>query len=348
MDYLGLLTESSLFRFRQAQIPAYFVGALAGTGSLATQARAQTLLNVSYDPTRELYKAINQAFAGEWKAKTGATVTLQSSHGGSGAQARSVIDGLPADVVTLAVASDIDAIVKAGKIKPGWADRLPNNASPYTSTILLLVRKGNPKNIKDWDDLAKPGVSVITPNPKTSGGARWNYLAAWGYADKKFNHDEAKVKDFVGAIYKNTAVLDSGARASTITFAQRGQGDVLIAWENDAFEAFDEFGKDQFQIVVPSLSILAEPSVAVVDANVDHKGTRALAEDYLQFLYTPKAQAIIAENYYRPFHPEYAKPDLDRLPKVDMITIRDFGGWDKLQAEHFADGGIFDRIFKPK
>jgi sulfate adenylyltransferase subunit 1/sulfate transport system substrate-binding protein len=338
-----------MFRFRQALVPVFFAAALVGAGSCVAQAQTQSLLNVSYDPTRELYKAINQAFAEDWKAKTGATINIQSSHGGSGAQARSVIDGLPADVVTLALAADIDAIVKAGRIKPGWADRLPNNANPYTSTILFLVRKGNPKNIRDWDDLAKPGVSVITPNPKTSGGARWNYLAAWGYADRKFDHDEAKVRDFIGAIYKNAPVLDSGARASTITFAQRGLGDVLIAWENDAFEAFDEFGKDQFEIVVPSLSILAEPPVAVVDANVDRKGTRAAAEAYLQFLYTPKAQAIIARNYFRPFHPEFAaKQDLDRLPKVDMITIRDFGGWDKVQAEHFADGGIFDQIFQPK
>ena len=338
-----------MFRLRLAVIPVFLAAALIGAGSCAAQAQTQTLLNVSYDPTRELYRAINQAFAEDWKAKTGATINIQSSHGGSGAQARSVIDGLPADVVTLALAADIDAIVKVGRIKPGWADRLPNNANPYTSTILFLVRKGNPKNIKDWDDLAKPGVSVITPNPKTSGGARWNYLAAWGYADRKFDHDEAKVKDFVGAIYKNAPVLDSGARASTITFAQRGLGDVLIAWENDAFEAFDEFGKDQFEIVVPSLSILAEPPVAVVDANVDRKGTRAAAEAYLQFLYTPQAQAIIARNYFRPFHPEFAaEQDLDRLPKVNMITIRDFGGWDKVQAEHFDDGGIFDQIFQPK
>ncbi len=238
---------------------------------------------------------------------------------------------------------------RPARSSPAGRTRLPNNSNPYTSTILFLVRKGNPKNIKDWDDLAKPGVSVVTANPKTSGGARWNYLGAWAYADKKFNHDEAKVKDFVGAIYKNAPVLDASARASTITFAQRGIGDVLIAWENDALEAFEEFGKGQFDIIVPSLSISAEPSVAVVDANVDRKGTRALAEAYLQFLYTPKAQAIIAHNYFRPFHPEYAaKQDLDRLPKVDMITIRDFGGWDKVQAEHFDDGGIFDQIFKPK
>jgi sulfate adenylyltransferase subunit 1/sulfate transport system substrate-binding protein len=327
-----------------------FTPALAGAVPVTAQAQMpQTLLNVSYDSTRELYKAVNQAFADDWKAKTGVTVNLQASHGGSGAQARAVIDGLPADVVTLALASDIAAIVKAGKIKPGWEEHLPNNSNPYTSTILFLVRKGNPKNIKDWDDLVKPGISVITANPKTSGGARWNYLAAWGYAEKKFEQDDSKVRDFVGQIYKNAPVLDASARASTITFAQRGLGDVLIAWENDALEAFDEFGKDQFEIVVPSLSIRAEPSVAVVDANVDRKGTRALAEAYLHYLYTPKAQALIAQNYFRPFHPENAaKRDLDRLPKVDMLTIRDFGGWDRVQGEHFVDGGIYDQIFKPK
>jgi sulfate/thiosulfate-binding protein len=339
-----------MMRPRSVLIPALLAAGLAGFGSLSAQAQApQTLLNVSYDSTRALYKDIDQAFAADWKAKNGSAVTIQSSHGGSGAQARSVIDGLPADIVTLAVASDIDAIVKAGKIKPGWEANLPNNSNPYTSTILFLVRKGNPKNIKDWDDLAKPGVSVISANPKTSGGARWNYLAAWAYAEKKFDHDETKVKNFVGQIYKNAPVLDASARASTITFAQRGIGDVLIAWENDALEASDEFGKGKFDIVVPSLSIRAEPSVAIVDANVDRKGTRALADAYLQFLYTPKAQAIIAQNYFRPFHPENAaKADLDRLPNVDMVTIRDFGGWTKVQAEHFGDGGIFDQIFKPK
>jgi sulfate adenylyltransferase subunit 1 len=322
---------------------------VAGLAAAPLAAQAQALLNVSYDSTRELYKQIDPAFVADWKAKTGATITIQSSHGGSGSQARSVIDGLPGDVVTLAVASDVQAIAKFGKIRAGWEARLPNNSNPYTSTILFLVRKGNPKNIKDWDDLAKPGVSVVTANPKTSGGARWNYLAAWAYAQKKFDNDDAKVKAFVGQIYKNAPVLDASARASTISFVQRGIGDVLIAWENDALEAFDEFGKGQFDIIVPSLSISAEPSVAVVDANVDRKGTRALAEAYLQFLYTPKAQAIIAHNYFRPFHPEDAdKADLDRLPKVNMVNIRDFGGWDKVQAEHFADGGIFDQIFKPK
>ena len=341
--------KSPLFRallssFRPAIVA---LGVLAGVA--AASAADSTLLNVSYDPTRELYKAINQAFAADWKSKTGNTVTIQASHGGSGAQARSVIDGLNADVVTLALAADIDAIAaKTGKIPADWQQRLPNNSAPYTSTIVLLVRKGNPKGIHDWDDLIKPGVSVITPNPKTSGGARWNYLAAWGYGLKKFGGDEAKTKDFVAAIYKNAPVLDAGARGSTITFAQRGLGDVLIAWENDAFLAFDEFGKDQFEIVTPSLSILAEPPVSIVDGNVDAKGTRKVAEAYLQFLYTPQGQAIIAKNYFRPVHPEFAaKEDLARFPKIDLITVNDvFGGWKKAQATHFADGGVFDQIQK--
>jgi sulfate/thiosulfate-binding protein len=319
-----------------------------GATSIAMAADV-TLLNVSYDPTRELYKAINPAFIADWKAKSGETITLQASHGGSGAQARSVIDGLDADVVTLALAADIDAIAaKTGKIPADWQKRLPHNSAPYTSTIVFLVRKGNPKNIHDWDDLAKPGVSVITPNPKTSGGARWNYLAAWGYGLKKFGGDEEKTKAFVAAIYKNAPVLDAGARGSTITFAQRGLGDVLIAWENDAFLANEEFGKDQFEIVAPSLSILAEPPVSIVDANVDAKGTRKQAEAYLQFLYTPAAQAIIAKNYFRPSDPSaVAKEDLARFPKLDLITVDDtFGGWKKAQATHFADGGIFDQIQK--
>jgi len=318
---------------------------LAATGAYADV----TLLNVSYDPTRELYKAINAAFAADWQAKTGETVTIQTSHGGSGAQARSVIDGLQADVVTLALAADIDAIAaKSGKIAADWQQRLPNNSAPYTSTIVFLVHKGNPKGIHDWDDLAKPGVSVITPNPKTSGGARWNYLAAWAYGEKKFGGDEAKTRDFVAAIYKNAPVLDTGARGSTITFAQRGLGDVLIAWENDAFLASEEFGKDQFEIVAPSLSILAEPPVAVVDANADAKGTRKQAEAYLQFLYSPSAQKIIAKNYFRPSHPEFADPeDLKRFPKLDLVTVDSaFGGWKKAQATHFADGGVFDQIQK--
>ena len=318
-------------------------------GVTSAAARADvTLLNVSYDPTRELYKAINDAFAADWKTKTGETLAIKASHGGSGAQARAVIDGLDADVVTLALAADIDAIAaKTGKIPADWQKRLPHNASPYTSTIVFLVRKGNPKAIKDWDDLTKPGVAVVTPNPKTSGGARWNYLAAWGYAQKKFG-DEAKARDFVTGVYRNTSVLDTGARGSTITFAQRGIGDVLIAWENDAFLAFEEFGKDKFEIVTPSLSILAEPPVSVVDGNADAKGTRKQAEAYLNYLYTPAAQAIIAKNYFRPSDPSAAaKEDLARFPKLDLITVDGaFGGWKKAQATHFADGGVFDQIQK--
>ena len=327
-----------------------FVGllALALLASANSQA-GQTFLNVSYDPTRELYKAINPAFAADWKAKTGQTIEILASHGGSGAQARAVIEGLDADVVTLALAADIDAIAsKSGKIPVDWQKRRPNNSSPYTSTIVFLVRKGNPKAVKDWDDLAKPGVAVITPNPKTSGGARWNYLAAWGYGLKKFGGDEAKTRDFVKAIYKNAPVMDTGARGSTITFAQRGIGDVLLAWENEAFLALKEFGADKFEIVTPPQSILAEPPVAVVDANADAKGNRQLAEAYLDFLYSPPAQAIIARNFYRPVHPEYAaKEDVKKFAKIDFITVdKSFGGWAAAQKKHFADGGIFDEIQK--
>lgn len=315
---------------------------LSGAGA----AGAASLLNVSYDPTRELYKDIDKAFAADWKAKTGETVTIQASHGGSGAQARAVIDGLKADVVTLALAADIDAIAsKTGRIAADWQTRLPSHSSPYTSTIVFLVRKGNPKGIKDWDDLAKPGISVVTPNPKTSGGARWNYLAAWGYG-RKTGGDDAHARDFVARIYKNAPVLDTGARGATISFAQRGLGDVLIAWESEAFLASEEFGKDKFDIVVPSISILCEPPVAVVDANVDQKGTRKEAEAYLKFLYTPEAQAIIAKDFYRPIHPEAAAPaDLARFPKLDLLTVdKDFGGWTAAQKTHFADGGVFDQI----
>ena len=310
-----------------------------------------TLLNVSYDPTRELYKAVNEAFAKEWKAKTGETVKIEQSHGGSGKQARAVIDGLQADVVTLALQGDIDQIAKVGKIKPDWQKRLGNNSSPYTSTIVFLVRKGNPKAIKDWDDLTKDGVEVITPNPKTSGGARWNYLAAWAFADQKYGHDEDKDKDFIKKLYANVPVLDTGARGSTTTFAQRGIGDVLLAWENEAFLALDELGADKFEIVVPSLSIKAEPPVAVVDEVVDAKGTRKAAEAYLNFLYTPEAQKLIAHNYYRPSDPKSADPkDLARFPDVKLVSIDDplFGGWAKAQPKHFAEGGIFDQIYQPK
>jgi sulfate/thiosulfate transport system substrate-binding protein len=336
-------------KLRKSAVAVVVAATLVAFAGADVASAETSLLNVSYDPTRELYKAINAAFADDWKAKTGETVTVQASHAGSGAQARAVIDGLNADVVTLALAADIDAIAaKTGKIPENWQTRLPNNSAPYTSTVLFLVRKGNPKGIHDWDDLAKPGVNVVTPNPKTSGGARWNYLAAWGYGLKKFNGDEAKTRDFVAAIYKNAPVLDTGARGSTITFAQRGLGDVLIAWENDAFLALQEFGKDQFEIVTPSLSILAEPPVSVVDGNVDAKGTRKVAEAYLQYLYTPAAQAIIAKNYFRPASPEFAaKEDLERFPKLELITVdKVFGGWKKAQATHFADGGVFDQIQK--
>jgi sulfate/thiosulfate transport system substrate-binding protein len=311
-------------------------------------AHAETvLLNVSYDPTRELYKQVNEAFAAEWQAATGESVRFQTSHGGSAAQARSVIDGLRADVVTLATSADIDAIVeRTGRIAKDWQQRLPENSTPYRSTIVFLVRSGNPKGIHDWSDLARPGVSVITPNPRTSGGARWNYLAAWGYAEKKFAGDDEKAKSFVAAIYHNAPVLDTGARGATVTFAERGLGDALVAWENEAFLAVNEFGKDKFEIVVPPMSILTEPPVAVVDANVDAKGTRRLAEAYLKFLYSPRGQQIIAKNYYRPIYDEYADAaDLQRFPKLDLITIKDaFGGWAKAQARHFASGGIFDEI----
>jgi sulfate/thiosulfate-binding protein len=314
--------------------------------------RAQELLNVSYDPTRELYRAINTAFLAEWNAAhpDRKIATIRQSHGGSGAQARTVIDGLNADVVTLALAGDIDAIAQRSKKLPlDWQKRLPDNSSPYTSTIVFLVRKGNPKAIKDWSDLVKPGVQIITPNPKTSGGARWNYLAAWAFAQKAYGKDEAKTRDYIGKLLANVPVLDTGARGATTTFTQRGIGDVLLAWENEAFLALDEFGADKFDIVVPSLSILAEPPVALVDANVDAKKTREAAQAYLDFLYTPKAQAIIAKNHYRPRKPEAADPkDLALFPKLELVTIDGaFGGWAKAQPEHFGDGGTFDQLYKP-
>ena len=306
-----------------------------------------TLFNVSYDPTRELYQDINARFAKQWEAKTKEKVTIRQSHGGSGKQARSVIDGLDADVVTLALAYDIDEIANRGRLLPNtWQKRLPNNSAPYTSTIVFLVRKGNPKNIRDWDDVARPGVSVITPNPKTSGGARWNYLAAWAYAQKKFGGDEAKVQDFVSKVFRNVPVLDSGARGSTTTFVERGIGDVLLAWENEAFLAVKELGPDKFQIVVPSLSILAEPPVAIVDKVVDRRGTRKVAQAYLDYLYTEEAQDIIGANYYRPTSPKAAAKYEKQFPKVTLVTIDDaFGGWQKAQKAHFADGGFFDRIY---
>ena len=320
-------------------------------GPIAPATADQSILNASYDPTRELYKAYDELFAAHWKETTGETVTIQQSHGGSGAQARAVIDGLAADVVTLALEGDIDAIVKkTGKIPADWKSRLPNGSAPYTSTIVFLVHAGNPKGIEDWDDLVQDGIQVITPNPKTSGGARWNYLAAWAYADEKFGHDEARTEEFVGALYKNVPVLDSGARGSTTTFAQRGIGDVLVAWENEAFLALNELGADKFQIVVPSLSISAVPPVALVDGNVDAKGTRQVAEEYLKYLYSDAAQQLIAKNFYRPFKPEAADPeDLKRFPALKLVSVDDplFGGWAKVQPTHFADGGVFDQIYKP-
>jgi len=327
---------------------ALILGTLTASAVLAADT---TLLNVSYDPTRELYKAVNQAFIKDYKAKTGENISIEQSHGGSGKQARAVIDGLQADVVTLALQGDIDQIAKAGKINSDWQKRLPDNSAPYTSTIVFLVRKGNPKNIKDWDDLIKDGIQVITPNPKTSGGARWNYLAAWAYADNKFGHSEDQNKEFIKKLYTNVPVLDTGARGSTTTFAQRGIGDVLLAWENEAFLALDELGADKFEIVVPSLSIKAEPPVAVVDEVVDAKGTRKAAEAYLNFLYTPEAQKIIAHNYYRPADPKSADPkDLARFPEVKLVSIDDplFGGWAKAQPKHFDEGGIFDQVYQPK
>ena len=307
-----------------------------------------SLLNVSYDPTRELYQDFNVAFAKHWQAKTGDNVTIKQSHGGSGKQARSVIDGLPADVVTLALSYDIDEISAKGRLIPkDWQKRLPHNSSPYTSTIVFLVRKGNPKKIKDWDDIIKPGIAVITPNPKTSGGARWNYLAAWAYALKKNNNDETKAKEFVSKLFKNVPVLDTGARGSTTTFVERGIGDVLLAWENEAFLAQKELGPDKFEIVVPSLSVLAEPPVTIVDKVVDKHKTRAVAQAYLEYLYTEEGQEIAAQNYYRPTLESVAKKYESKFPKVNLIKIDDvFGGWQKAQRTHFADGGTFDEIYQ--
>ncbi|CAJ0686508.1 sulfate ABC transporter substrate-binding protein [Ralstonia pickettii] len=321
--------------------------AIVAGGTVGAHA-ATTLLNVSYDPTRELYKEINTEFAKKWKAETGEDITLRASHGGSGKQARSVIDGLDADVVTLALGYDIDAIAEKGLTGKDWQKRLPHNASPYTSTIVFLVRKGNPKGIKDWNDLVKPGIAVITPNPKTSGGARWNYLAAWAYALKQPGGSDATAKDFVQKLYKNVPVLDSGARGATTTFTERGIGDVLIAWEDEALLAARVEGKDKFDVVVPSISILAEPPVAVVDKVADKKGTRKAAEAYLKFLYTPQGQEIGAKNFYRPTDPAVAKKHESEFPKVKLVTIDDtFGGWQKAQKTHFADGGQFDQLYQP-
>jgi sulfate/thiosulfate-binding protein len=325
----------------------YRFAIFAAAFAFATSALADTtLLNVSYDPTRELYQEYNAAFARSWQQQTGQKVAVKQSHGGSSKQARAVIDGLDADVVTLALAYDTDEIAARAKLLPAdWQKRLPHNSSPYTSTIVFLVRKGNPKKIRDWDDLAKPGVAVITPNPKTSGGARWNYLAAWGYALKK-TASEQKARDFVAALYRNVPVLDSGARGATTTFVERGIGDVLISWENEAFLALKELGAGKLDIVVPSVSILAEPPVALVDKVVDRKGTRKVAEAYLQFWYTPEAQEIAARNFYRPIDPRVAAKYEKQFPKVNLFTINElFGGWQKAQPAHFADGGVFDQIY---
>jgi len=321
--------------------------ALAAGATHAPAARAaDTLLNVSYDPTRELYEDYNASFAKYWKAKTGKDVSIKQSHGGSGKQARTVIDGLPADVVTLALAYDIDALVTQGKLLPAtWQSRLPNNSSPYTSTIVFVVRKGNPKGIKDWGDLAKPGVAVITPNPKTSGGARWNYLAAWAWALKQPGGSDATAQEFIRKLYKNVPVLDTGARGSLTTFAQRGIGDVFISWENEAFLAKAEMGDDKFQIIVPSVSILAEPPVAVVDKVALRRGTADLARAYLEHLYSKEAQEIIAKHFYRPRDPEVAAKYAKVFPQMNLVTIADFGGWAKAQKTHFADGGTFDKLY---
>jgi sulfate transport system substrate-binding protein len=319
---------------------------LSGCGGKSGQERRE-LLNVSYDPTRELYRDVNASFARKWKAETGQDLEIRQSHGGSGKQARSVIDGLAADVVTLALAYDIDEIAERAKSLPAnWQSRLPDNSSPYTSTIVFLVRKGNPKRITDWDDLVRPGVKVITPNPKTSGGARWNYLAAWGYATRRYG-SASRTRDYMTRLFRNVPVLDSGARGSTTTFVERAQGDVLLSWENEAFLAVNKLGKGQFEIVIPSVSILAEPPVAVVDSVVDRKGTRAAAEAYLKFLYTPEAQEIIARNYYRPRDAAVSARHKGQFPEVPMLTIdKDFGGWARAQKTHFADGGEFDQIFR--
>ncbi|SFG73767.1 sulfate ABC transporter substrate-binding protein [Methylobacterium gossipiicola] len=323
---------------------------LAGPVHWAGPARADSeLLNVSYDPTRELYKDINAAFSADWKAKTGETVTVRASHGGSGSQARTVIDGIPADVVTLGIPSDIDAISRLSKKIPAdWRSKLPNEGLPYTSTVVFLVRKGNPKGVKDWGDLVKPDVKVITPNPKTSAGGRWNFLAAWGYAFEKEGKNADKANAFVGDLYKNVPVLDTGARGSTVTFAQRGLGDVLPTWENEAYLVFDEFGRDKFDVVVPPTSIYAEPPVALVEANVDKKGTRRQAEAYLQFLYSDAAQAIFAKHHYRPLKRAAAKPeDLAQLPEVKLFKIEDLqGSWDDIQKKNFDNGGLFDQLSK--
>ena len=331
-------------------LAAFLVGLSLSTG-LVLPAGAAELLNVSYDPTREFYAEYNTAFAKHWQTEAGETVTVSQSHGGSGRQARAVMEGLEADVVTLALQSDIDIISERAKlIAPDWRTRLPNNSSPYTSTIVFLVRKGNPKGIQDWGDLVKGDVQIVTPNPKTSGGARWNYLAAWAWANKEFGGDQQKIRDYIAEIYSRAPVLDTGARGSLTSFAQREIGDVLISWENEAYLAGKEFGADQFDIVTPSLSILAEPPVAVVDVNVDKKGTRKQAEAYLNYLYSAEGQALAAKHFYRPSRPDLVPAGSGpELPKLDLVTIDDplFGGWTKAQPEHFGEGGVFDQIYRP-
>ena len=324
-----------------------FTGCSNDSESSASEGKV-TLTNVSYDPTRELYESCNQAFAKHWKEKTGQDVEITQSHGGSGKQALEVANGLEADVVTLALEYDVNAVRDAGLIEDGWVSEFPNDSAPYTSTIVFLVRKGNPKNIHDWDDLVKEDVGVITPNPKTSGGARWNYLAAWAFADKLYSGDEEQVKDFIGKLYENVLVLDSGARGATTTFVENGQGDVLLAWENEAYLSIKDY-PDDYEIITPSVSILAQPSVAIVDSVVDSRGTREAATEYLNYLYSDEAQRIAGDNYYRPSNEEILKEyedvfDLD----VDLITINDFGGWDEAQGKHFADGGVFDQIYEEK
>jgi sulfate/thiosulfate-binding protein len=327
-------------------LPAALLVGCGSSGS-GSEAGALTLLNVSYDPTRELYVDYNKAFVTHWKNTTGQVVSIKQSHGGSGKQARSVIDGLEADVVTLALAGDIDSLVKQGKLlAPDWESRLPNNSAPYTSTIVFVVKKGNPRNIRDWGDLVREGVQVVTPNPKTSGGARWNYLAAYAWALAQPGGSNATALDYLRKLYAAVPVLDTGARGSLTTFAQRGVGDVFISWENEAFLALDEFGDDKFEIVVPSVSILAEPSVAVVDQVVVRRGTKAAAEEYLKYLYSTEGQEIIARNYYRPRDPEVAARYADRFPEIRLVTVQELGGWTKVQQEHFADGGAFDNLLK--
>lgn len=331
-------------------LPGLLVAVSACTRPGSASAEPLTLLNASYDPTREFYEEFNAAFAKHWEATQGAKLTIQQSHGGSGKQARAVIDGLDADIVTLALAYDVDMLHDKGSLIPeNWQTRLPNNSSPYTSAIVFVVRKGNPKGIKDWEDLVQPGVSVITPNPKTSGGARWNYLAAWGHALRKPGGDEAKAREFVTSLYRNVPVLDSGARGSTTTFAERGLGDVLIAWENEALLLTDEIGKDKFEIVVPSDTILAEPPVAIVDKNVDRKGTRAAAEAYLKYLYSDEGQELAAKHHYRPRSEAITAKYADHFPSVRLFTVDEvFGGWKTAQKAHFDDGGVFDLIYAPK